>query len=623
MRLSWSLISSSVRARLLLLIFVPTAALVGLTVYYQLEQRQNQEDRAEARLIDSSALVAQNQHERFTATKAFLVQIASLPELRLAAIDPDSQAARAICQQRLEAATVSISGALGFGLVDATGRRICSSTSAERGGLSAADRLDFQVAMAQKDFAIGEIVQTRTTPTQQTMTVALPLFGANQEVVAVLRLGASLENATPLVVPAGAPAGSDLSLVDRKGLIISSSSRTPGTSIGPIGFQALQESEFLRSLLIKTVGDDGAGRRSVITRVSDGTNTPLYTVMSVPPDALSVSLIDALLPELLIVLAISAGTFAAAWFLGDVLIARRASALAESARRIRAGDFAHAGGLPEDGTELGQVGVAFNEMASQLNATMEQLRQALNAKDEFLSLVSHELRTPVTTILGNAEVLVNRWDSFEESTRLSAIQDVRVDAVRLRDIIQNLLVLARVETGKGLELEPLILRRSIQAGIDARRQHRPERAYRIELPDELVVVEGNAQCIEQIVGNLLSNAEKYSPSNTPIVVRLWRREDQLVVSVEDQGVGVEPEEIDRLFSPFYRSSRTARYSGAGLGLSVCQRLVEAQGGKVWAEPNNGRGAIFAFSLPIVEVLQEEYEPVTEEPDPTTDALIPA
>ena len=233
--------------------------------------------------------------------------------------------------------------------------------------------------------------------------------------------------------------------------------------------------------------------------------------------------------------------------------------------------------------------------------TARELRVANAAKDEFLGLVSHELKTPITTILGNAEVLERRFEEIEPESRANALSDIRGEAERLHRIIDNLLVLARLEQGKTLEREPMLVRRVVELVVTAHRRAFPFREVivRFDLPPTPVL--GSPQYLEQTLRNLIGNAEKYSPRDRPITVEASRDGGDFVVRVLDEGPGVREEEIDSLFTPFYRSGATASMAhGVGIGLAVCKRLIEAQGGRVWARRRSAEGGSeFGFALPIV------------------------
>jgi PAS domain S-box-containing protein len=237
-------------------------------------------------------------------------------------------------------------------------------------------------------------------------------------------------------------------------------------------------------------------------------------------------------------------------------------------------------------------------------ALAADLQMANAAKDAFLSLVSHELRTPLTTILGNAEVLERASVRMTEADRRGAIADVGSDARRLARIIDNMLTLARLDRDHPAEREPVLLGRVI--GTAAARHHErfPRRLLHIQIGDALPVAEGNAEHIDQILENLLTNAEKYGDADKPITVEARVEGTSVIVSVVDEGRGVGPEDARRIFEPFERGTRHASVQGLGVGLAVCKRLAEAQGGRIWAEPRTGGGSVFSFTLAIASEPEE-------------------
>ncbi len=231
----------------------------------------------------------------------------------------------------------------------------------------------------------------------------------------------------------------------------------------------------------------------------------------------------------------------------------------------------------------------------------EELKRANAAKDEFLGLVSHELKTPITTIFGNAEVLRRRFDRLDDESRTAALADISNEAERLHRIVDNLLVLARLERGQAINAEPLLIRRLIDPIIAEHRRRFPYRQIDVDAPRDILPISGEPVYVEQVVRNLLSNAEKYSPPDRPIEVRIRRVRNNMELAVLDRGPGFAPEEAELIFTPFYRSPRTADIAGGvGVGLAVCKRLIEAQGGKIWARPRKEGGADIGFSLPLAD-----------------------
>ena len=200
-------------------------------------------------------------------------------------------------------------------------------------------------------------------------------------------------------------------------------------------------------------------------------------------------------------------------------------------------------------------------------------------------------------ILGNAEVLQRAFERLDEQSRDEALEDIRVEADRLRRIIDNMLMLARLDRGLQIELEPVILQTVVDKVVRSIRETSPERPIIVESTGSDAVALASADFVEQVVNNLLSNAVKYSPAREPIEVHMGRRNGEVTMDVLDRGAGIAPDEFDRIFEPFYRSPRTkASAAGIGVGLAVCKRIVEAQHGRLWAQPREGGGSNFGVRV---------------------------
>ncbi len=236
-----------------------------------------------------------------------------------------------------------------------------------------------------------------------------------------------------------------------------------------------------------------------------------------------------------------------------------------------------------------------------LRATAEELRRANVAKDEFLGLVSHELRTPLTAIRGNAEVLVRSFERIDEDSRTQALDDIAAESKRLERIIDNLLVLARLEQGQDLEREPTVVARVVERVIARHQRTDPHRRFELVESEPIRPVSFAADYLEQVIENLLTNAAKYSPANETITIEIARLDGEVTIRVLDRGHGIANQDAQRLFEPFYRSDATSQQaSGLGIGLAVCKRLVEAHGGTIWARRRPGGGTEFGFSVPTLD-----------------------
>lgn len=236
------------------------------------------------------------------------------------------------------------------------------------------------------------------------------------------------------------------------------------------------------------------------------------------------------------------------------------------------------------------------ERTADLERANEELERASRAKDEFLSLVSHELRTPMTTILAAGSLLARRP---REQDPDGLADDVLAEGLRLAGIVDNLLALARLDTGRMEDPEPIALDRLLRRAVMTAERTHPGRQIDLSVQG-VTVVEGGESQLEMVMANYLANALKYSPPDAPVEVRLECTDDLARVSVLDRGPGIDPIEAEELFEPFRRGARTSATPGIGIGLTVCQRLVESMGGAVAAAPRaDGQGAEFSFTLPLV------------------------
>jgi signal transduction histidine kinase len=249
--------------------------------------------------------------------------------------------------------------------------------------------------------------------------------------------------------------------------------------------------------------------------------------------------------------------------------------------------------------ELERLNAKLKDSFEAASRDSDELRQTNAVKDEVLGLVAHELRGPLTTILGNASILLNKRYVLEASTVDLALNDIQVDAKRLQRLIANLLVLARPEQANPMPDEPLDFYHLVRTTINQHRKGCPHREIRLTAKETKILVAGHRDYTEEIFINLLSNAEKYSPPEEPIEVRLRSTGGQVEASVLDRGPGIAEDEVQAIFQPFYRSPMTSGQAlGLGLGLAVCKRLIEIQGGRIWVAPRAGGGTEFAFALPL-------------------------
>jgi PAS domain S-box-containing protein len=235
--------------------------------------------------------------------------------------------------------------------------------------------------------------------------------------------------------------------------------------------------------------------------------------------------------------------------------------------------------------------------------------QTERLRDTFIGMLSHELRTPVTSIYGGSQVLLNRGDRLEPDTRRELIADVASEAERLHRLIENLLVLARVERGQDLAGdEPVLLQRVLPVIVERERALWPGTVIEMTLPPGLPTVRGHDGYVGQVVKNLLGNAAKYAGEGSSVEIVAVRAESGVMVKVLDNGAGIAPDHAEHLFDLYYRAPGAAdRAPGAGIGLFVCRHIITALGGTIWARSRPEGGAEFGFELPIYEP-EDEFVP---------------
>jgi two-component system, OmpR family, sensor kinase len=284
-------------------------------------------------------------------------------------------------------------------------------------------------------------------------------------------------------------------------------------------------------------------------------------------------------------------------------IARPVRDVAAGASRLAAGDLSAR--LPGGGPgEVGELTRAFNAMAGsleqgrlELEAQNQRLRESDRLKSELVNIVSHELRTPLTSILGFTSVLRTR--SLGDDERGWYLKIVEEQARRLATLIEDFLDLQRIEEGHlELKQELVDLAAVLRKEASVLAEHSARHTLKFALPDDRLTVYGDESRLTQVIGNLVSNAIKYSPGGGEVEVAGERDADFVEVRVRDHGVGIPVEQQDRIFTKFFRGDAASRgIAGTGLGLALAREIVEAHGGRLGFTSAKDAGSTFWVRLP--------------------------
>ncbi len=285
--------------------------------------------------------------------------------------------------------------------------------------------------------------------------------------------------------------------------------------------------------------------------------------------------------------------------------------IGDVAGAIAEGDLSKRVPRAEERTEVGRLGLSLNAMLGQIQSAFEARQASEDRLRRFVADASHELRTPLTSIRGYAE-LFRRGAAERPADLEKAMRRIEEESVRMGVLVDDLLLLARLDQGRPLDRAPVDLVRVAVDAVDDARAVSPDRSITIDAPTS-VVIEGDELRLRQVAANLLANACQHTPPDAPVVVRVTTGagdndtvgpigplSGEAVLEVADSGPGLDPAAAQKVFERFYRAdpSRTRSAGGSGLGLSIVAAIAEAHGGGATVDSTPGKGATFRVVLPL-------------------------
>ena len=247
---------------------------------------------------------------------------------------------------------------------------------------------------------------------------------------------------------------------------------------------------------------------------------------------------------------------------------------------------------------VNQTAMARERVLLAKQAHEEHLRaEAQNVRSTFLSSVSHDLRTPLAVVAGAASTLREKEASLDRTARLELLQTIHEETGRLERIISNVLNLTRLESGAiAVRKEWQLLEEIIGVVLNRLSDRLEGRPLELRIPPDLPLVPFDTLLIEQVLTNLLENVLRHTPADTPVEITVIPQKADVLLEIADRGPGIPAGEEELIFKKFTRSTHTR--IGAGIGLAICRVIVEAHGGRIWAENRPGGGAAFRFIIPV-------------------------
>jgi two-component system OmpR family sensor kinase len=375
---------------------------------------------------------------------------------------------------------------------------------------------------------------------------------------------------------------------------------TVSSSAAPILSSPLHAGTQQNHTIFEAAGTGGVSRFRVLVDTVAGTPSgSALLVVAIPLNDVTSTLSQVLLLELATTAAVTLIVLLVSW-----LIVRRGLRPLEhmgSTARIAATDLSRRVEPATESTEVGRLGLAINAMLAQLESAFAERAAGELRLRHFVSDASHELRTPLTSMRGYAELL-RRNPAMTEADVLLATRRIEEEAQRMGVLVDDLLLLARLDQGRPLERVPVDLVAMVtDAGADARATD-TTRSITVRI-DASVEVIGDDMRLRQVLGNVVRNALVHTPPGSPVELTLGVDGATAVLEVADHGHGIPAEQAHRVFERFHRSDpgRSRDQGGSGLGLSIAAAVIAAHGGRILVRDTPGGGATFRIELPAVTI----------------------
>ncbi len=585
----------TLRARLLVLVFIAVLPALGLIFYTARDQRQMAENHARQDLLRLAHLVKNEHQLLLEGTRQLLTVLSQVPAVRNHDV--------AACNALMQTVAKDQPQYVGLGAVTPGGDRFCGGNFAEAGPVNIADRLWFQRTIKTLEFTIGHY-QIGRLARRAVFPLAYPSVDETGNLRAVVLAVLSLEW-LKMRVEASAPADSSVTIVDEKGLVLAHhpdgeqwvGRSVDGTSLDQAlrtALDGLQEVE----------GIDGNRRLMVLSTLtgSDGSGV-VRLVVGTPTDRVFAEADRVLRRNLLWLTLVSLAIFAAAWFGGNVFVLRHVNSVLGAARRLAEGDLKARTGLEYDTGELGRLAQTFDAMASSLEARALEARRAeskarenerLAAIGATVASITHEIGNPLNGMYSMVQFLelqLSEPGRTSHDMLRSHLELLKEEIERLRSLLQDLRFVVRPSE---LNLKPVILNELFSELLAIERHQFDQRAVHVQLevPDFLPAVMADREKLKQALLNLCKNALDAMPQGGKLVLRAFLVEDAVVIEVKDTGAGI-PAQIN-IFEPF----STTKQHGLGLGLTIVRQIAVAHGGHVSYSSAPNEGTVFQISMPL-------------------------
>jgi signal transduction histidine kinase len=614
---------ASLRFRLLLLIVLTLVPVLGVTMWNVSNQRTAITATVQSDALRLTKLIAANQTEQVESSRQLLTTVAQLPLILEEDLTTCDTLLADLLQQYPSYTNIYTLG------IDGGSR--CSGLPVEPGSLNVFDADWFQEVVATRTFVIGNYELGRLTR-KPIVPLAMPVLDDENNVIGVVGAGLSLNWLNEFITQTPLPEGGVLTITDKNGVVLAVH---PETGVEGVIGQSAAESPVFQEVAARGEGvTQGSGLSGIprlfgFTQIGDP-GTGIYIIVSVP-ESIAFAEVNTFQSSSLIALGLVSLLAAVTSLAGSyLLLMRPLNNLTNATRRLGEGDLsirAKTYGI----TEFDSVADSFNRMASELGkrdallATTNSQLEATNADltreieerkqmaddlkqftvqlersnqelEQFAYVASHDLQEPLRVVAGYLQLLERRYKGRLDQDADEFIAFAVDAAKRMQALINDLLAYSRV--GRKMKpMEPTDCNQVVAQALKNLRMTIEEFGAVVEVGD-LPTVAGDSGQLTLVFQNLIGNAIKFR-GETPPVVRIQAKScpKEWEFSVQDNGIGIDMQYSKRIFLIFQRLHTREEYPGTGIGLAICQKIIERHGGRVWLESQPGQGSTFFFTIP--------------------------
>lgn len=612
---------SRLRVRLLLLVLMAVLPALGLAVYSGFDQRTTARREAQENAQRIARHAAAEQRQIIEGSRQLLVTLAQLKEIR------PERAAEA------QALFSSLKGVHPFyanlGAIDARGIPFASAMPVPD-GVDLSDRSYFKMARATGKFSVGEFQKGRITD-KSSLNMAYPLKREGTgEFLGVVYVALDLGWLTQFASRSDLPEGSTLTVIDRKGTILvryqapDFGKNWIGQSVTnhPIVMKQIQQGGEVQGTYI---GLDGLKRLYASTPLTRTGGVPdAHVFVGIPVQTAYAAAHRSMFLSFVFLGIVSTLALAAAWSGGDLFVLRQINGIVTAARQMREGNLSARSKVDYSPGELGQLARSFDEMATTIEKQMQDMRltqaelKALNEElearvlertldlkrsnedlEQFAYVASHDLQEPLRMVSSYIQLLRQRHGDKLDPNAQEYLTFALDGATRMQQLIVDLLAYSRIGR-QGKQFADVDLNQVLDRALANLKVVIEESGAEI-LRAPLPKIHGDLTLLTQVFQNLLGNALKFRGEARPaieITVSPQGREWQFAIS--DNGIGIAPQDFERVFVVFQRLHNRNTYPGTGIGLSVVKKIIERHGGRIWVESALGKGTTFHFTLPKLD-----------------------